>query len=315
MDFNNYWQYGSVPSYDFNCQYYDTGQNYCYSQPYTVQNNQPVFYVDHPVILAQQPSLINASSPIASDDNRTTLIKLLTKIAEEYFSDEGLNNNPYLLRQISKSSSRWISTKFLASMKSLKRTSKNDFDLVLEALKKSNKLVVSDDGMKVRRVKEINEKLLSNLKDKTTLKTIVAINIPDAFANIDGIQDIFGRYGPIQQLRLIKNGENVPDFLKGYATQVPELGKQTCAIVEFEKEESAKQAQLNMSVNRNRSLPISLTKMRVAQLGPKMRRNLYSNGSNLSGTSSCRSSILSDQETTDSGISRYVKSPPAPNNQ
>jgi len=305
MDFNNLnWNYQAVPSYDFQYQFYDTGQSPYFSQPYTVQNNQPVFYVDHPVIVSQ-------TQPIKVQDNaKATLIKLLTKIAEEIFSDEGLQNNPYLLRQIIKSNG-WVSTKFICSIKSLKRTSKNDSSLVIEAITASNKLVLSDDKGKTKRIKPISEELKNSLKNKSELRTIVAINIPDVFSNIEGIQDIFGRYGPISQLRLIKNGESIPDFLKGYATQVPELGRQTCAIVEYEKDESAKQAQLNMSINRNRSLPVSLTNMRVAQLGPKMRRNLYSNGSNLSASSSCRSSILSDQETTDSGISRHLKSPPA----
>ena len=62
MDFNNLnWNYQAIPSYDFQYQFYDTGQPY-FNQPYTVQNNQPVFYVDHPVILSQ-------TQPIQVQDN------------------------------------------------------------------------------------------------------------------------------------------------------------------------------------------------------------------------------------------------------
>ena len=102
------------------------------------------------------------------------MTKLLTKIAEEIFSDEGLQNNPYLLRQIVKSNG-WVSTKFICSIKSLKRTSKNDSSLVIEAINASNKLILSDDKSKTKRVKPISEELKNSLKNKSELRTIVAI--------------------------------------------------------------------------------------------------------------------------------------------
>ena len=60
----------------------------------------------------------------------------------------------------------------------------------------------------------------------------------------------------------------INQIVQGYATQVPELGKEICAIVEFENEESAKNAVAGFSEN-------DLSQMRVALLGPKLRRNLY----------------------------------------
>ena len=86
---------------------------------------------------------------------------------------------------------------------------------------------------------------------------------------------------------------------------MPELGKVTCAIVEFDTEEAAKKAS-QMSTNEHN--------MRVALLGPKIKRQLGGvNGNNIvmssisSPITSSRSSIVSDPDSSlisnvDSGV-------------
>jgi hypothetical protein len=70
-------------------------------------------------------------------------------------------------------------------------------------------------------------------------------------------------------VRILKPGKEIPSDLRNYATQVPDIGKTMCAVVDFEQSESALQAV--------RCLKDDLVeqKMRLALLGPRVRRTLY----------------------------------------
>merc|ERR1712048_932127 len=61
----------------------------------------------------------------------------------------------------------------------------------------------------------------------------------------------------------------IPSDLRNYATQVPDIGKSLCAVVDFEQSDAALQAV--------RCLKEKLVEsgMRLALLGPRVRRTLY----------------------------------------
>jgi len=68
---------------------------------------------------------------------------------------------------------------------------------------------------------------------------------------------------------LLKPGKEIPSDLRNYATQVPDIGKSLCAVVDFEQSDAALQAV--------RCLKEQLVEsgMRLALLGPRVRRTLY----------------------------------------
>merc|ERR1712157_128291 len=79
--------------------------------------------------------------------------------------------------------------------------------------------------------------------------------------------------GEIVQSRVILAGAKIPNYLRGYATHIPELGNSTSVIVEFQTNEQAKSARnnvINQFTEKNKEL-------KVAILGPKIKRNLYKN--------------------------------------
>merc|ERR1712178_458493 len=79
----------------------------------------------------------------------------------------------------------------------------------------------------------------------------------------------FSKYGEIGLVRLLKPGKEIPSDLRNYATQVPDIGKSLCAVVDFEQSDAALQAV--------RCLKEKLVEsgMRLALLGPRVRRTLY----------------------------------------
>ena len=65
--------------------------------------------------------------------------------------------------------------------------------------------------------------------------------------------------------------------VKGYATQVPELGTEMCAVVEFASDESAMAACKTFHHSATENGTAASRGMRVALLGPRLKRNLYGN--------------------------------------
>uniref|UniRef100_H2YWA0 HTH La-type RNA-binding domain-containing protein n=1 Tax=Ciona savignyi TaxID=51511 RepID=H2YWA0_CIOSA len=111
--------------------------------------------------------------------------KLLQKIvvaAEETFSDEGLSKDAYLLRQIRRYSQGFVSMKLVASVKAIKKLTR-DYNTVVLALRKSCKLEINEAGTKVRRKEQIPEKFLRIIKDPTSL---VVIGLSESDAKLEG---------------------------------------------------------------------------------------------------------------------------------
>jgi hypothetical protein len=90
----------------------------------------------------------------------------------------------------------------------------------------------------------------------------------------------------------LKPGKEIPSDLRNYATQVPDIGKSLCAVVDFEQSEAALQAV--------RCLKEKLMDcgMRLALLGPRVRRTLYKQDRADGDTNSTRSDDASKDETT-----------------
>jgi hypothetical protein len=98
----------------------------------------------------------------------------------------------------------------------------------------------------------------------------VAIRVPPSFDSVDQITSLFRSYGEIGLVRLLRPGKEVPSDLRNYATQVPDIGDSLCAVVDFEGSDAALKA-----VRELKEQFSSNTGMRLALLGPRMRRTLY----------------------------------------
>ena len=83
--------------------------------------------------------------------------------------------------------------------------------------------------------------------------------------------------------RVLRPGRPIPPDLRNYATQIPDMGASTCAVVDFESTDSGKIGDLicypynlNLAHECCRGLrDKNLRGMRIALLGPRIRRTLY----------------------------------------
>jgi len=192
------------------------------------------------------------------------LTKKLIELIEFYLSDEYLAKDKYLLRQIRCKSEGYISIKLMTSFKKVKKLTR-DWRTVRFALLQTDNLIVSPEGFRVKRATQLPE----NLRKPRLLSSVVTIRLTEEMATVEAMTNTFAKYGEIALVRILKPGKEIPSDLRNYATQVPDIGKSTCAVVDFEQSESALQAV--------RCLKDSLCeqKMRLALLGPRVRRTLY----------------------------------------
>ncbi|CAG5112448.1 Oidioi.mRNA.OKI2018_I69.chr2.g6664.t1.cds [Oikopleura dioica] len=183
---------------------------------------------------------------------------------EYYLSDEYLAKDKYLLRQIRCKSEGYISIKLMTSFKKVKKLTR-DWRVVRHALKLAPQLEVSPEGYRVKR----RDILPETLRKPRLLTSVVAIRVPPEFDSVDQITTMFREYGDIGLVRLLRPGKEVPSDLRNYATQVPDIGDSLCAVVDFESSEAALKAVRELKEN------FCETGMRLALLGPRMRRTLY----------------------------------------
>jgi len=192
------------------------------------------------------------------------LVVKIIELIEFYLSDEYLAKDKYLLRQIRCKSEGYISIKLMTSFKKVKKLTR-DWRSVRYALLKSKNLEISPEGFRVKRASALPDAL----RKPRLLSSVVSIRLPLEYQSVDAITQLFSKYGEIGLVRLLKPGKEIPSDLRNYATQVPDIGKSLCAVVDFEQSDAALQAV--------RCLKEQLVEsgMRLALLGPRVRRTLY----------------------------------------
>jgi len=128
-------------------------------------------------------------------------------------------------------------------------------------------LELSRDGTLVKRVVKP-----ACLEPPKPIQTVLAINLELENPTVESVTSLFSKYGELTQIRIIRPTSSLPQYLKEFTMWVPDLGVNTCAVIEFETQEQAQAAcrEINM-INRADG------KLRVALLKPgaRIRRTLY----------------------------------------
>ncbi|XP_078485481.1 la-related protein 6 [Ciona intestinalis] len=191
----------------------------------------------------------------------------VTDILEYYFSDDCLSRNGYLLKQISQNEEGYVSIKRIAALKRMKSLTR-DIRTVVYCARLSEKLELSEDSMMIRR----KQPLPSSLEPPRLIRTVIAINLPLPIPTIESVTSLFSIYGDLAQVRVLKPGKTLPPYLRDYTAWVPDLGKEYCALIEFETQEEAQGAcrEINMKNRDFNSLRVALLKP-----GARLRRTLY----------------------------------------
>lgn len=191
-----------------------------------------------------------------TDEQREKIIQQ----AEFYFSDENLKRDGFLLKHVKRNKEGFVNLKLLASFKKMKSLSR-DYKVIREALKSSNKLVVNEAGLKVRRV----DPLPKDLIDQVKVKFVVVSSIPHENPSMNFITDAFPNYkDDVVSVRIVKPGKKFPNDLQSHFSRHPELRDEIVAVVEFENPDVATEAAKVTFDGNHKGMVV-----RLLELGPK----------------------------------------------
>merc|ERR1719394_1279312 len=197
--------------------------------------------------------------------SKAAFLQKMVEVLESYFNDEGLKRNQFLMKQL-QSCPDGIPLKKIASMRRVKVLTR-DLLTVASAVRRSTLLELSRDGTLVKRVVKP-----ACLEPPKPIQTVLAINLELENPTVESVTSLFSKYGELTQIRIIRPTSSLPTYLKEFTMWVPDLGVNTCAVIEFETQEQAQAAcrEINI-INRADG------KLRVALLKPgaRIRRTLY----------------------------------------
>lgn len=199
-----------------------------------------------------------------------SLVEKIVKQVEFYFSDANIVKDAFLLKHVRRNKQGFVSIKLIASFKKVRSLSK-DWKTVRYSLQQSEQLVVNNEGTKVKRKAPLPE-----YDETSNSRTVVAVNLPMDNPTVEKISHLFQPCGEISLIRIIRPGNPIPqDVRKQMESHAAYSQKKACALIEFEKTESAHQAAKTMNDDDNWrfGLHVSLLVHRPKQREKKERKS------------------------------------------
>lgn len=208
-------------------------------------------FVDHDVVTSPVDPDPNPSQPAPGKEARDGLsddvIQKITKQVEYYFSDINLATTEHLIRFISKDPEGYVPINIIAGFKKIKALIQTNSQLAT-ALRTSSKLVVSDDGKKVKRQQPFTEADMEELQSRI----VVAENLPEDHC-YQNLMKIFSSVGSVKTIRTC-----YPQTSNGTAPATNRSAKldmlfanKLHAFVEYETIEDAEKALAELNDERN----------------------------------------------------------------
>ncbi|KAK1314500.1 hypothetical protein QJS10_CPA06g01503 [Acorus calamus] len=175
------------------------------------------------------------------------VVQKITKQVEYYFSDANLATTEHLMRFITKDPEGFVPISIVASFKKIKALV-NSHSMLADALRTSSKLVVSEDGKKVRRQVSFTGADMEELQTRI----VVAENLPEDHS-YQNLVKIFSVVGGVKTIRTC-----YPQVTNGTTTAAPRSSKMDVllsnklhAFVEYETVEQAEKAVIELNDERN----------------------------------------------------------------
>ncbi|CAL5034229.1 unnamed protein product [Urochloa decumbens] len=166
----------------------------------------------------------------------------IVKQVEYQFSDINLVANEFLLKIMNKDTEGYVPLSVIASWKKIKSLGATN-QMLVKALRTSTKLIVSDDGKKVRRRQPFTEKH----KEELQSRMIIAENLPEDSSR-NSLEKIFGVVGSVKNIKICHPQE--PSTARASKSDTLVSNKMH-ALVEYETSQQAEKAVEKLNDERN----------------------------------------------------------------
>ncbi|OEL29528.1 La-related protein 6C [Dichanthelium oligosanthes] len=168
----------------------------------------------------------------------------IIKQVEYQFSDTNLVANDFLTKIMNKDPEGYVPLSVISSWKKIKAMGVTN-QLLVRALRTSEKLVVSDDGRKVRRAEPFTERH----KEELQSRMVIAENLPDDSTR-NSLEKIFGVIGSVKNIRICHPQE--PSSARSSKSDANALvSNKLHALIEYETSQQADRAVDKLNDGRN----------------------------------------------------------------
>lgn len=222
--------------------------HYAYENHLPVQNfnqqNTVSFYGNvRPVSSTESRENRNAAATSTKNGLPDSHHKVLNQV-EFYFSDINLATTDQLFRLMCKDQEAYVPLSFVASFKKIKNGI-SDSSQLASVLRNSKKLVVSEDGKKVKRQHRLTEHDMEELQSRI----VIAENLPEEHSH-QNLMKIFSSVGSVKSIRTCP-----PLHPNGAMSSASRIGKGDAvhfsskfhAFVEYESTEVAEKAVVELT--------------------------------------------------------------------
>ncbi|XP_078434464.1 la-related protein 6B-like isoform X2 [Wolffia australiana] len=171
----------------------------------------------------------------------------ITKQVEYYFSDANLATTEHLMRFINKDPEGYVPISVIAAFKKIK-TLVSDADQLATVLRTSSKLVVCDNGKKVKRLQPITSADIQELQSRI----VVAENLPEDHC-YQSLLKIFSAVGSVKTIRTCypQTPASTASAATRHAKSDTSVGNKLHAFVEYETVEDADKAVAELDDEKN----------------------------------------------------------------
>ncbi|CAM0151660.1 unnamed protein product [Urochloa decumbens] len=209
--------------------------------------HEPVFFMPdfaHAKFGAAAAAAAAGSNSAQAKGNGATadVTQKIVKQVEYQFSDINLVANEFLLKIMNKDTEGYVPLSVIASWKKIKSLGATN-QMLVKALRTSTKLIVSDDGKKVRRRQPFTEKH----KEELQSRMIIAENLPEDSSR-NSLEKIFGVVGSVKNIKICHPQE--PSTARASKSDTLVSNKMH-ALVEYETSQQAEKAVEKLNDERN----------------------------------------------------------------
>ncbi|KAK8458757.1 hypothetical protein SEVIR_2G002100v4 [Setaria viridis] len=208
-------------------------------------DHEPVFFMPdfaHAKFGAAAAAGGNSAQAKGTTGATADVTQKIVKQVEYQFSDINLVANEFLLKIMNKDTEGYVPLSVVASWKKIKSLGATN-QMLVKALRTSTKLIVSDDGKKVRRRQPLTEKH----KEELQSRMIIAENLPEDSSR-NSLEKIFGVVGSVKNIKICHPQE--PSTARASKSDTLVSNKMH-ALVEYETSQQAEKAVEKLNDERN----------------------------------------------------------------
>ncbi|CAL4917651.1 unnamed protein product [Urochloa decumbens] len=169
----------------------------------------------------------------------------IIKQVEYQFSDANLVANDFLTKIMNKDPEGYVPLSVISSWKKIKAMGVTN-QLLVRALQTSEKLVVSDDGRRVRRAQPFTERH----KEEMQSRMVIAENLPDDCTR-NSLEKIFGIIGSVKNIRICHPQEPSSSRPSRSDANALLVSNKLHALIEYETSQQADRAVDRLNDGRN----------------------------------------------------------------